>query len=162
MKFDCGFTKESDWFRYRTGAIITNNDKILFVKSKYGDYYYMVGGGVHLGETSVDSIEREVLEEIGIPAKADYLSVICENFFKGHGGKIDGLDCHTIELYFRMNITDEQQKICKEQTDDGELLVWIDICEVEKSVIKPTFIKERILEILNNKNIIHIIEERDR
>lgn len=52
MKYDCGFEKENNWFRYRTGGIIIDNNKMLFVKSADGDYYYMVGGGVHLGETS--------------------------------------------------------------------------------------------------------------
>lgn len=162
MKIDCGFTKENNWFRYRTGGIIIHNGKMLFVKSKIGGYYYMIGGGVHLGETSSDCMEREILEEAGIQAKVDHLAVICENFFKGHGGIIDGMDCHTVELYYYMNLTDEQQKFCREQTDNGEQLVWIDISELENSFVKPTCIGERIMEILNSKNTIHIIEERDR
>lgn len=81
MKLDCGFTKENKWFRYRTCGIIIHNDKMLFVKSKIGGYYYMIGGGVHLGENSVNCIEREILEETGMHAKVDRLSVICENFF---------------------------------------------------------------------------------
>lgn len=28
---DCGFTKENNWFRYRAGAIIIENDCVLFV-----------------------------------------------------------------------------------------------------------------------------------
>lgn len=162
MKMDCGFTKENNWFRYRTGGIIIHNGKMLFVKSKIGGYYYMIGGGVHLGENSVACIEREILEEAGIEAKAEHLSVVCENFFRGHGGEIDGMDCHTIEMYYYMNITDEQRRLCKKQTDDGEKLVWIDICEIGNCFIKPICIGERIEEIINSKNTFHIIEERDR
>lgn len=51
----------------------------------------MPGGGLHLGETSEKRIEREVFEEKGIKAQADRLAVVCENFFKGIGGTIDGL-----------------------------------------------------------------------
>ena len=65
MKYDCAFEKGNNWFRYRTGGIIINNNKMLFVKSAIGDYYYMVGGGVHLGETSKACIEREIYEETG-------------------------------------------------------------------------------------------------
>ena len=82
MKLDCGFTKENNWFRFRTGGIIIHNEKILFVKSKIGGYYYMIGGGVHLGENSVDCIEREIFEETGMQVKVNYLSVICENFLR--------------------------------------------------------------------------------
>mgnify|MGYP000008316160 FL=1 len=162
MKLDCGFTKENNWFRFRTGGIIIHNEKILFVKSKIGGYYYMIGGGVHLGENSVDCIEREIFEETGMQVKVNYLTVICENFFKGRGGSIDGMDCHTIEFYYRVNITDEQQKQCRQLTDDGEQLVWVDICEVKNSFVKPTFITDKIVEIMNSKNIIHVIEDRDR
>ena len=54
MKDIC-FTKEKSWFRYRTGAFILKDDKMLFVKSKFGGYFYMIGGGVSLGENSVDT-----------------------------------------------------------------------------------------------------------
>ncbi len=161
MKLDCGFTREKYWFRYRAGAIIIHNGKMLFVKSKIGGYCYMIGGGVRLGETSVECIERELLEETGIQASVKYLSVICENFFKGHGGIIDGMDCHTVEFYYQINLTDEQRKLCRTKTDDGEQLVWIGISDVKNSFIKPAFIAERILEILDSNCVIHIIEKRD-
>lgn len=52
MKHDCGFSKENYWFRYRACGFLIHNDKMLFVKSNFGDYYYMIGGGVRLGENS--------------------------------------------------------------------------------------------------------------
>ena len=41
------------------GLDLKERSKILFVKSKIGGYYYMLGGGVHLGETSEKCIERK-------------------------------------------------------------------------------------------------------
>ena len=105
--YDCGFTKGNNWFRYRTGAFIIKDNKILFVKSKIGGYYYVLGGGVHLGETSEKCIEREVFEETGIKAQVERLAVVCENFFKGIGGTIDGLDCHTMEFYYIMKMQED-------------------------------------------------------
>lgn len=162
MKYDCGFEKENHWFRYRAGGILIHNDKMLFVKSAIGDYYYMIGGGVHLGETSVGCIEREVFEESGIHACVEHLAVVCENFFKGIGGKIDGLDCHTIEFYYYMKILDDDLNGCKCMTDEGEKLVWLPIDEIATRKIKPIFIKENINRIINERNTIHVIEERDR
>ncbi len=162
MKYDCGSEKGNNWFRYRTGGILIHNDKMLFVKSAIGDYYYMIGGGVHLGETSDKCIEREILEESGINARVDYLAVVCENFFKGIGGKIDGLDCHTIEFYYYMKILDDDLSLCNHTTDRGEELVWLTIEQIETSNIKPTFIKENINKIINERKTIHVIEERDR
>ena len=95
-------------------------------------------------------------------AKVDRLAVVCENFFKGHGGIIDGFDCHTIEVYYRMTISEEEYKNCKYRTDEDEELVWLNLEEIQYADIKPCFIKERIREILENKETIHVVEERDR
>lgn len=162
MKYDCGFEKGDNWFRYRTGGILIHDNKMLFVKSAIGDYYYMIGGGVHLGETSESCIEREILEEAGIKASASHLAVVCENFFKGIGGKIDGLNCHTIEFYYYMNILDNTLDACKNMTDEGEELVWLPIDEIKENEIKPAFIREYIDRIIGEKQTIHVIEERDR
>ena len=159
--YDCGFVKGNNWFRYRTGGILIHDNKMLFVKSSIGDYFYMIGGGVHMGETSKTCIEREILEEAGINASAHHLAFVSENFFKGVGGMIDGRDCHTIEFYYFMKIEDDISK-CKITTDDGEALVWIPIDEIKNSEIKPSFVKDYIYEIITNEQIIHVIEEIDR
>lgn len=160
--YDCGFTKENNWFRYRAGAFIVKDNKILFVKSKIGEYYYILGGGVHLGETSKQCVEREVLEETGINAQAKRLAVVCENFFKGIGGMIDGLDCHTIEFYYIMQIQENEITLENKMTDDGEKLVWLPIEQIPNSEIKPAFVKDYIEEIISGENVLHIIEEKDR
>lgn len=159
---DCCFSKGNNWFRYRTGGILIHNNKMLFVKSAIGGYYYMVGGGVRLGETSEACVEREVFEESGIKACVDHLAVVCENFFKGSGGKIKGVDCHTIEFYFYMKILDDDIASCKNVTDDGEDLVWVPIEEIKDCEIKPVFIKDYIHKLINEKQTIHVIEEIDR
>lgn len=162
MKYDCGFTKGNHWFRYRTGTILLHEGNMLFVKSKISGYFYMIGGGVHLGETAEQCAEREFLEETGICARAKRLAVVCENFFKGYGGAIDGLDCHTLEFYFVMEATEEQIRRCKSRTDDGEELVWLPVDVVARSEIKPSFVGERIHEIIHSDGVLHVVEERDR
>lgn len=61
-----------------------------------------------------------------------------------------------------MKILDEDLKLCKSKTDNVEQLVWLLLEEITLQEIKPTFLKENINNIINEKNIIHIIEERDR
>lgn len=141
---------------------LIHNNKILFVKNSVGGYFYVIGGGVHLGETSEKAVEREFFEETGIKAKADRLAAVCENFFKGKGGSIDGLDCHEIEFYYIMKTTDDVLPLCRNMSDIGEALVWLPVDKVKENNIKPGFIKECIHEIIGEKKIIHVIEERDR
>lgn len=85
-----------------------------------------------MGETSEACIEREVLEESGINACVDHLAVVCENFFKGKGGKIYGLNCHTIEFYYYMYILDKGLDAFKNMTDAGEELVWLPIDKIKR------------------------------
>lgn len=82
MEYDCGFKKGDNRFRYRTGGILIHDNKMLFVKSNFGDYYYMIGGGVHLGETSEKCIEREVFEESDLHVRADILQLCAKTFSK--------------------------------------------------------------------------------
>ena len=149
-------------FRYRAGGLLINGDKILFVRSSVGDYYYVIGGGVHIGESSEEAAEREFSEETGINAKADRLAVICENFFKGKGGNIDGLDCHTLEFYYLMTADGKDIPKCKTINDEGEKLVWLTLGCIAENNIKPSFIKDIIDEITCRKDVIHIIEDSDR
>lgn len=61
-----------------------------------------------------------------------------------------------------MKILDEDLKLCKSKTDNVEQLVWLLLEEITLQEIKPTFLKENINNIINEKNIIYIIEERDK
>jgi 8-oxo-dGTP pyrophosphatase MutT (NUDIX family) len=155
--FDCGMEMENYWFRYRTGAIIVNDGKMLFVKSMYGGYYYMLGGGVHLGETSEECIEREVYEETGLRCKARRIAITCENFFIGRGGKIDGKECHELEYYYLMDITDDS--CSRSDTDESEKLVWVPIEDFGKCDIRPAFLKEKLKEVIDGGPLIHVISD---
>ena len=61
-----------------------------------------------------------------------------------------------------MKMQDQDLSACKDTTDEGEKLVWLLIEEIKTSKIKPEFIKEHIDKIINERQTIHVIEERDR
>ena len=46
--FDCGFTRENNRFRYRAAAIIVEDKHVLFAGNELDDYYYSIGGAVHI------------------------------------------------------------------------------------------------------------------
>jgi len=102
MAYDCGFTQDNKWFRYRAAAIIVENGCVLFAGNEKDDYFYSIGGAVHMGETAEDAVRREVFEETGIHYEIDHLAVIHENFFKDNMGTQKDMDCHEIALYFVM------------------------------------------------------------
>ena len=114
--YDVGFIKGDKRFRCRAGGFIRNRDRLLFVQtSEASGYYYVIGGGVHICETSKYCAEREINEETGVKMKASRLAVITENFFRGVGGVEDGYDCHTIEFYYIMDVPDEDAEKIQDQ-----------------------------------------------
>jgi len=92
MKYDCGFEKGDNWFRYRTGGILIRDNKMLFVKSAIGDYYYMIGGGVHL-DNNMDACKNmtdEGEELVWLPIDEIKENVIKPAFIREYIDRIIG------------------------------------------------------------------------
>ena len=152
---DCCFIRDKNWFRYRAAAIIIENNCILLAGNEKSDYYYSVGGGVHLGETAQEAVIREVYEETGIKYEVDRLVFIHENFFTGNG-IFEGLQCHETAFYFLMKPMGTQKLNSNSCCLEGrEFMYWIPIDGLEKLKVFPVFFKEKLTKIPDR--IEHII-----
>ena len=153
--YDCGFTKENSWFRYRAGAIIIENGCVLFAGNENENY---LGGGVHMGETAEGAVVREVFEETGIHYEIERLVVIHENFFSENSGTLKGLDCHEISLYFLMKPRGTQE-LNSNSTTTGvkEEMHWIPIEDLDKYRAFPSFLKDYLSK--EHSGIEHIITD---
>ncbi|MDO4605018.1 MAG: NUDIX hydrolase [Helcococcus sp.] len=158
MEHDCGFRKGNKWFRYRAAAIIVEDNCVLFAGNDVDDYYYSIGGGVHLGETSEEAVKREVFEETGVEYEVDHLAVIHENFFVGSSDLI-GVDCHEIAFYYMMKPKGNKSLNSQSFTKSGakESMHWIPIVDLEKYNAYPSFMKEYLQS--NHIGVRHIITD---
>lgn len=155
---DCGFTKENNWFRYRAAAIIIEGDSILFVGNEKENYYYSVGGGVHMGETAEEAVVREVYEETGVHYEIDRLAIIHENFFNQHQGSLKGLECHEICFYFLMKPRGTKELFSNSYTlGVKEEMYWLPINDLASYNTFPKFFKEYLND--EHKDIVHIITD---
>lgn len=144
---DCCFERDGKRFRYRVGAVIIEDGCLLLVTADGCDYYYSVGGGVHLGETSEQAVLREVKEETGADYEVDRLVFVHENFFKGQFSLKD-LICHEISFYYLMKPRGTKNVECKSSSADGkERLVWVPISELKNINLYPRMIAEKISDI---------------
>ena len=158
MMYDCGFTKENNWFRYRAAAIIIKNDCVLFATNEKEDYLYSVGGGVHMGETAEDAVLREVFEETGVHYEIDHLAVIHENFFDENNGALKGLNCHEISFYFLMKPRGTQELRSNSMTQGvKEEMCWIPVEDLDKYKAFPTFLKDYLSK--EHTGIEHIVTD---
>ena len=143
MEHNCCFTDEKRWFRYRAAAIIVEDGYVLFAGNEKDDYYYSIGGGVHMGETAEDAVKREVFEETGIHYEIDHLAVIHENFFNDNRGALKDMDCHEIALFYMMKPRGTRELNSNSYTQGvRESMHWLPIAELDKYKAFPSFMKE--------------------
>ena len=142
MEHDCGFRRANNRFRFRAAAIIVEDNEVLFAGNEVDNYYYSIGGAVHMGENSEEAVKREVYEETGVAYEIDHLAVIHENFFIGSSG-LEGVDCHEIAFYYMMKPKGNKNLNSQSLTMGGvkESMHWIPIDELDKCKSYPTFMK---------------------
>ena len=155
---DCGFTKDKNWFRYRAAAIIIEDNSILFVGNEKENYYYSVGGGVHMGETALEAVVREVYEETGVKYEVDRLAIIHENFFNQHQGSLKGLECHEICFYFLMKPRGTKELNSNSYTlGVKEEMYWIPINDLASYNTFPKFFSKYLSE--KHSEVVHIVTD---
>ncbi len=156
MELDCGIVQKDKRFRYRAAAIIVEDGYVLFAGNEREDYFYSVGGAVHIGETAEAAVKREVLEETGAAYEVDRLAVIHENFFIE-----DGRDCHEIALYYRMKPRGTRA-LCSSSVTQGvtETMHWLPIEALDAYPAFPSFMKAYLQS--EHSGIEHIVTDERR
>lgn len=148
---DCCFTRGENWFRYRVGAVIIEEGCVLMARNDVDDYYYSIGGGVHMGESSQQAVIREVKEETGMDYQIDRLLFINEGMFYGDGS-LSGRECHVVEFLYLMKPKGKRE-IDENSTNNcvfGEMpeyMSWIPIKELHTKKAFPVFFKDKLLEL---------------
>jgi 8-oxo-dGTP pyrophosphatase MutT (NUDIX family) len=68
---------------------------LLIQRSTADDFCALPGGRVELGETGAETLQREMLEELGVAAEVGPLRILVENYFT-----YDGIRVHELGLYY--------------------------------------------------------------
>ncbi len=140
---DISFQEDNKYFCYRVGAIIIHNNKLLMATNPNVDFYYTIGGRVSFGESSMEALHREIMEELGIELEIDKLSFVNEYFYKF--GK-DKVPAHEIGLYYTMKDSPALDTL-PNHFQDGQYhntLRWIALDKLEKQHIYPEFLSTEI------------------
>ena len=121
----------------RAAGVMIHNGKILVHRNVNSDHYALIGGRVEIGENSVDTIKREIKEELGKDIEIiGYISTI-ENFFEMKNSKYhEIMFVHKIEF---INEDDKKIELFKEFVEANDMEVSdfpidedLDIVELNK------------------------------
>jgi len=138
----------------RAAAVIIHNNKVLVHRNINSDHYALVGGRIEIGENSVDTIKREIKEELGKDIEiTGYISTI-ENFFEMKGSKY-----HEIMFVHKAEFVDEKDKTIEytlKNIEGKDYLEyqWLELYRIEKYPLWPKAIQEVLKE---NKFPVHKI-----
>lgn len=148
-------------FNYRVAAIIRKDEKVLFHHGIGKEVATLIGGRVEAGENSIEALQREVYEEIGMRTKYVKPVALIENFFTR-----DGNPYHEIlmihELKFE-NKEDYQKDILpiEERKKDVLEFLWCDVKNYTKYRIVPDNLPDIIAENGEFKHIINYDWQKD-
>lgn len=138
------FKCECKCFQYRVGAIIIHDGKLLLATNSNLDFYFTIGGRVEFGESSIEALKREIMEELGFELDIEELAFISENFYK-YGP--NGEPTHEIGFYFHVKDSDKLNNIKNifYEEDKQNSLHWIPLDEIKDKRIYPEMLVDQLL-----------------
>jgi ADP-ribose pyrophosphatase YjhB (NUDIX family) len=96
------YDEDNRRFQLRAAGIAMRDGKLLIHRGTGDDFWALPGGRVEYGETIVEALGREMLEELGCQVKVERLLFTCETIFA-----LGGKSHHEIGFYHLMQVPDD-------------------------------------------------------
>jgi 8-oxo-dGTP pyrophosphatase MutT (NUDIX family) len=147
------FDRDGKRFCYRVAAVITDRGRVMVQLVDEGPeagempFYCLPGGRVEHGETALDSIAREMREELEEEVRIERPLWLVESFFEHRG-----LAWHEIGLYFLVSLAEGSRFLASDGPHWGvepEIglkfpLEWHDVEKLHDVPLFPSFLRERL------------------
>ncbi|WP_238885481.1 NUDIX hydrolase [Clostridium sp. YIM B02551] len=143
------FKMEEGIFNFRVAGILFNKNKVLVHRLINDDFYAFPGGRLEMFESTENTIIREMNEELGIEVSINRLLWVSENFFDHKGDKY-----HEVCFYYLIeckdvNLLNKQDLFYVDEGENQFEFRWIDVKNMYKERVYPTFIRDRIEDLPN-------------
>lgn len=123
-------------------ALVIKGEQVLLVKHSYSKGWYTIGGGVEKGETPLEALKRELLEEVGVTLAQD---PILMNIYYNNTNKREDYVIFYVAKHFSIRHT---------SSPEIAELSWFKLNDLPEDTSPAT--RRRIEEYLNNR----VVSER--
>lgn len=150
-------------FAYRVAGIARKGSKVLIHKSSLGHNWALPGGACEFGQSSIETLERELNEELGAKIKVGSLQFIVENFFEW-----EEKNAHELGLYYEYTFIEDSIHFYDQVEFEGHeehdvvngnhklYFKWVELDVLASYDLKPSLLKKLLQERnLHPKHIIH-------
>ena len=141
-------------------AIVLHEGKILVNRcvSRFGEYYALPGGGQREGETLLEAVRRELLEETGYRVALQRLSGIYERVCENREGGMS----HKVYFIFLCRLEGERALAPTGQDNFQVGMEWVGANELRHRNLFPRAIRDNLPALTGYGETIYIGSERER
>lgn len=140
-------------------AIVLHEGRILVNRctSRFGEYYALPGGGQEAGETLLEAVRRELLEETGLRVTPMRLSCVYERISQNR-------DCdmtHKIYFVFLCRL-ESGGHAAPTQRDSFQVgMEWVDAAELRQRNLFPRAIRDNLPALTGYGETLFLGSERE-
>ncbi len=133
-------------FSFRVAALVMRNEHLLVHRSVIDPFWALPGGRAEIGESSEETILREIKEELDVDARIERLLWTAESFFSD-----DRYDVHELGFYYLIHLEEDfpfhETEIVHRAVDGVEIdFRWMKAngAVLVENDLRPAFIAQRI------------------
>jgi ADP-ribose pyrophosphatase YjhB (NUDIX family) len=113
-------------------AVLASDDRLLLTRLAYTKVWTLPGGGIDHGESPVDAVRREVLEETGLPLAGPRLLDVDSVHFTGHAPDGTLEDFHAIRVLYTGTVPLDVEPRVVEVGGSSDAAAWRPIAELDE------------------------------
>jgi 8-oxo-dGTP diphosphatase len=141
-------------------AIVLHDGKILVNRcvSRFGDYYALPGGGQEEGETLIDALRRELVEETGHRVSPLRLSAIYERVCKNR----ESGTSHKVYFVFLCKLDGDGPLQPTERDRFQVGMEWVDARELRHRNLFPRAIRDNLPALIDFGETLYLGSECEK